>query len=276
MSLQVSRESLALTIGQRLAPPQHIQHHLDKFSKQNELALRQQIRELEARNQELNTFVRTVAHDLKSPLGTLVCLASVLEEESAKLSDEEQHKYLHDLVRVACKMSNIVDELLLLAQVSDAQVVVHPIDMATVVAEAQERLVHMIGDYKAEIALPPAWPSAEGYEPWVEEVWVNYLSNAIKYGGQPPRLELGGETQPNSMVRYWVRDNGPGIAPEDQPSLFKPFTRLDPIRARGHGLGLSVVLHIVEKLGGQVEVKSAPGQGSVFSFTLPGLLAHNG
>jgi signal transduction histidine kinase len=78
------------------------------------------------------------------------------------------------------------------------------------------------------------------------------------------------------MVRYWVRDNGPGIAPEDQPRLFKPFTQLDLIRARGHGLGLSVVLHIVEKLGGQVEVKSAPGQGSVFSFTLPGLLAHNG
>jgi signal transduction histidine kinase len=273
MSLQVSQESLALAIGQRLVPPQRIQHDPFRHSEQNQQALRQKIHELQVRNEELNTFVRTVAHDLKSPLGTMVCLASVLHEEFAELSAEDQQKYLNDLVRVARKMSNIVDELLLLAQVSEVQVVVHPLDMATIVAEAQERLVHMIEDSRAEIVLPAAWPAAEGYAPWIEEVWVNYLSNALKYGGRPPHVELGGETQSNGMVCFWVRDNGPGIAPEDQARLFKPFTRLDPLRARGYGLGLSVVLHIVEKLGGQVGIKSAPGQGSMFSFTLPGLLA---
>jgi signal transduction histidine kinase len=108
-----------------------------------------------------------------------------------------------------------------------------------------------------------------GYAPWIEEVWVNYLSNAIKYGGRPPRVELGAETQPGGLVRFWVRDNGPGIAPEAQVRLFVPFTRLDQVRAKGHGLGLSIVRRIVEKLGGQVGVISTPGQGSVFSFTLP-------
>jgi signal transduction histidine kinase len=120
-----------------------------------------------------------------------------------------------------------------------------------------------------------------GYAPWVEEVWVNYLSNAIKYGGKPPQVELsatlfstscasGGEMREN-MVYFWVRDNGDGLTPDDQARLFTPFTRLDQIRARGHGLGLSIVRRIVEKLGGQVGVQSTgePGQGSTFFFTLP-------
>jgi two-component system sensor histidine kinase/response regulator len=112
-----------------------------------------------------------------------------------------------------------------------------------------------------------------GYAPWVEEVWVNYISNALKYGGTPsaaPRVELGAETQGDGMVRFWVRDHGPGIAPEAQLRLFTPFTRLDHVRAGGHGLGLSIVRRIVEKLGGQVSVASQVGEGSTFSFTLAG------
>jgi signal transduction histidine kinase len=70
-------------------------------------------------------------------------------------------------------------------------------------------------------------------------------------------------------VRFWAHDNGAGIAPEAQARLFTPFTRLDRMRAQGHGLGLSIVRRIVHKLGGQVGVESEIGQGSVFSFTLP-------
>jgi two-component system sensor histidine kinase/response regulator len=115
------------------------------------------------------------------------------------------------------------------------------------------------------------WPVALGYAPWVEEVWINYLSNAFRYGGRPPRLELGAEAQPDGRVRFWVRDNGAGLTPEDQARLFTPFTRLDQVQVKGHGLGLSIVRRIVEKLGGQVGVESQIGQGSTFSFTLPGV-----
>jgi signal transduction histidine kinase len=66
-----------------------------------------------------------------------------------------------------------------------------------------------------------------------------------------------------------VRDNGPGLTPEEQARLFTPFTRLEQVRAKGHGLGLSIVRRIVEKLGGQVGVESEVGQSSTFSFTLP-------
>lgn len=268
MSLLASQERRARFMGERFVPSQSAQH--EPFSQPNLQALRAQVRKLEGRNKELNAFARTVAHDLKSPLGTVVCLASVLNEDLGELSVEERHKHLGDLVRVAYKMSNIIDELLLLAQVDDARVQVHPIEMATVVAAAQERLAFMIRDYQAKILLPETWPAAVGYGPWVEEIWVNYLSNAIQHGGAPPRIELGSERQADGMVRFWARDNGAGILPADQSRLFKPFSQLTSIRARGHGLGLAVVLDIVTKLGGQVGVTSAPGQGSTFSFTLPG------
>ena len=70
-------------------------------------------------------------------------------------------------------------------------------------------------------------------------------------------------------MRFWVRDNGPGITPEERSRLFTPFTRLDQVRAEGHGLGLSIVRRIVGRLGGEVGVESEIGQGSTFLFTLP-------
>ncbi len=75
---------------------------------------------------------------------------------------------------------------------------------------------------------------------------------------------------PDGVVRLWVRDNGRGLSPDIRLRLFTPFARLDQVRARGHGLGLSIVRRIVEKMGGQVGVESGePGTGSLFYFTLP-------
>ena len=146
--------------------------------------------------------------------------------------------------------------------------------MAKVVTQGQERLALMIEDYQGEITLPEQWPTASGYAPWIEEVWVNYISNGLKYGGTPPRLELGATPQNNAMIRFWVRDNGQGLSSEAQTILFTEFTRLDQIRVQGYGLGLSIVRRIIDKLGGQVGVESIVGQGSTFYFTLP--YAENG
>ena len=74
--------------------------------------------------------------------------------------------------------------------------------MASVVGESVRRLSHMVEEHQAEMILPETWPAAMGYGPWVEEVWVNYLSNAIKYGGRPPRVELGATAQVDGMVRF--------------------------------------------------------------------------
>jgi signal transduction histidine kinase len=248
--------------------------------------LRQQTAELSARNEELNAFAHTVAHDLKNPLYMLTGFSDLLSDAHAAMTDRERQECYRGIARVAYKMDSIVKELLLLAQVRQVDVETKPLNMAGILAEVQQRLAPMIAEYRAEVVVPTAWPTASGYAPWIEEVWVNYLSNALKYGGRPPRIELGAAPLADSpplagegglpvagkgggMVRFWVRDNGAGIAPEDQARLFVPFTRLSPARAGGHGLGLSIVRRIVEKLGGYVGVESQWGHGSVFSFTLP-------
>lgn len=233
--------------------------------------VRERTAELQAHNEELGVYDHTVAHDLKNPLTLVIGYATVLEEGYATMSDEELKKYLHTIVQHGHKMRSIIDELLLLSGVRDMEVEVGPLDMASIVIEAQRRLTVMIEKHRAEITLPDAWPVSLGYGPWVEEVWVNYLSNAIKYGGRPPRAELGAAEQADGFVRFWVHDNGPGIPLAEQPRLFSRFSQLGQDRTKGHGLGLSIVRRIVEKLGGHVGVESEIDQGSTFFFSLPGV-----
>lgn len=246
---------------------------------QTHLALRDAQRQLQEANkdlerqvQELDAFAHTVAHDLKNPLSSIIGYANILAELCDSFSKEKLQHSAQRVVHNAYKMNDIIDSLLLLAGVRKQQVAVGPLDMSRIASETQNRLYHMIEEHGAEVVLPETWPEAVGYAPWVEEVWVNYVSNAIKYGGQPPHIELGATVRADNCVRFWVRDNGPGLLPEEQARLFTPFTRIHKERAEGHGLGLSIVQRIVEKLGGQVGVESEIGQGSTFSFTLPGVV----
>ena len=126
-----------------------------------------------------------------------------------------------------------------------------------------------------------------GYAAWVEAVWVNYINNAIKYGGVAqtgvkPIVRLGWDTvtspsenspesdaNPESFIRYWVQDNGVALPKASRDKLFIEFTRLDHRISEGHGLGLSITKRIIEKLGGKVGVESTPGVGNTFYFTLP-------
>ncbi|MCB9099486.1 MAG: hybrid sensor histidine kinase/response regulator [Anaerolineales bacterium] len=224
--------------------------------------------ELQARNEDLDAYAHTVAHDLKDPLSLIVAYADRLKEE-ARLPDTLQ-VYLNAIARSGRKMNNIIDELQLLASVRKAKVELKPLNMSRIIAEAQQRLVHLIEKYQAEFVIVANWPVALGHAPWIEEVWTNFLSNGIKYGGQPPRLVLGATVRTDGMARFWIRDNGPGLTPAEQAQLFKPFTQLNQHRAEGYGLGLSIVRRIVEKQGGQIGVESdgVPGQGCTFSFTL--------
>jgi PAS domain S-box-containing protein len=240
--------------------------------KQTDEALHQYTTDLEARNAELDAFAHTVAHDLQNPLGTMIGFAEVLKD-SDDLSAEEVQRFLHNIERSGRKMSAIIDELLLLSSVRKREVKLRRLDMENIVDDARLRLLNVMEKRQAKLLFPEAWPASLGYGPWVEEVWFNYLSNAIKYGGSPPQLELGAETLADGMVRFWVRDNGPGLSPEEQARLFVPFTQLAQVRAKGHGLGLSIVRRIVEKLGGEVGVESegVPGCGSLFFFTLQGV-----
>jgi PAS domain S-box-containing protein len=219
--------------------------------------------------QELDAFAHTVAHDLKSPLSAVLGFADLLVQDRSKMDAKELDECLEAVAQSAHKMQNIIEELLLLAGVRKATVPMRPLDMGSLVAGAWSRLSVLVKENQPELALPGSWVQAVGYGPWVEEVWANYLSNAIKYGGRPPHLTLGSRVRPDGRARFWVEDDGPGLTPEARARLFTPFTRLHEARATGQGLGLSIVRRIMEKLGGEAWVESQPGKGSAFGFTLP-------
>jgi two-component system sensor histidine kinase/response regulator len=233
------------------------------------LQLRQQVSDLQVRNKELEEYAHMVAHDLKEPLSVMILTSSVITGVP-ELTSTELNEYLQQIGLTASEMKRIINSLLLFAEVSKANAPLRSVHMQRVVANVQDRLSYMIEQQQAQIILPEAWPDAIGYEPWLEEVWTNYLSNAIKHGGQPLRVELGASARSDGMLRFWTRDNGPGIAPEACKRLFTPYSQISRLSSNsGHGLGLSIVLSIVEKLGGQVGVESELGKGSLFFFTLP-------
>ena len=237
-----------------------------------DVTLRKQLEdEREQLISELNAYAHSVAHDLKNPVALVMGYSDIMQLDRHNMPDEDTDKYLAIIHNTAIKMQAIIDELLLLASVrNQGRVPVEKLDLGTIANEARSRLVNVIEETGATVTLADSWPDAFGHAPWVEEVWVNYLSNALKYGGEPPVIEAGAEKQADGTVRCYVCDNGQGIAPEDQTKLFGQFTRLEETRAEGHGLGLSIVQRIVEQLGGTVGVESEVGKGSTFYFTLPG------
>ncbi|MEJ2732611.1 MAG: PAS domain S-box protein [Anaerolineae bacterium] len=273
--IAIAREvaaSLAVAIRQAQLYEQAQQELSERM--EAEAKLRRHTIALEAQNAELDAFAHTVAHDLKNPVSAIVGYADILKTDYTSLPKDIQEEFLTVIARNARKMAAIIDELLLLASVRGmTEIDMHPLDMGRIVAEARGRLLHLIEEYQGQINLPDSWPLTVGYSPWVEAVWTNYISNALKYGGRPPKIELGSDIQEDSWVRFWVRDNGPGLSHEEQARLFTPFERLHHARAEGQGLGLSIVQRIVKKLGGQVGVESegVPDQGCTFYFTLPRL-----
>jgi len=225
--------------------------------------------ELLERNQELDTFSHTVAHDLKNPLSVLVGFATMLDSDYDVMTVDQVRESLQSIGSTSAKMISIINELLLLAHMRQSEVQPVAVDMNEVLHESLTLMRFIMQQYSATVVCKDPLPFALGYAPWLEEVWTNYISNAIKYGGASSRIEIGADRLEDARILYWVKDNGNGIPPEKMDKLFVPFERLSEMQVKGHGLGLSIVKRIIDKLGGEVYVRSEIGRGSVFGFILP-------
>jgi len=234
---------------------------------------RKLLNEIEKREkliEDLDAFAHTVAHDLRNSLSSILS-ASEIMEELIEQNDKNLLREFSGLIKNSANKSiQITHELLLLAATDKTQVETNPLDMGLIYNESKGQLTEMIKSSNAVFTEPVEWPLAFGYAPWIEEVWSNYLSNAIKYGGVPPKIEVGADILANEKIKFWIKDNGKGLTIQQQIMLFRNFVRLDPQKADGYGLGLSIVKKIIEKLGGTVGVESTGnGEGSKFFFILP-------
>jgi two-component system, sensor histidine kinase and response regulator len=244
-----------------------VQNELKSLQRSNG-RLRRQMSSLKTSNGELRDYAHTVAHNLKDPLSVII-LTSEAITDIGDLTSQELQDYLQQIQSTAYAMNATIDNLLLLSEVNHILPPTQPVDMAGVVERVCKRLDPLVKECQGTIDKPKSWPNSIGYAPWIEEIWINYLSNAMKYGGKPPTIRLGATKQTEDKVSYWVQDNGQGIPSQAKKQLFTPFTQFNTDYRPGHGLGLSIVQHMVEKLGGEVGVQSEEGMGSHFFFTLP-------
>ncbi|MEK8017083.1 MAG: response regulator [Candidatus Parabeggiatoa sp.] len=263
----------------------------DEVSRSHKLeAARQQTQQLlkhslQSQNEEtelgkcqraLSFFTRSVANDLKRPLNTIITDSIRLEKESSSTKplrlDTESLKTIQKLEETGQQADNTVDALLLLAGLfRDDKIELELLDMSDIVTLViEKRLAYLIKQSQAKIKLAEIWPTVPGVRLWIEEIWMNYISNALKYGGKRLHLELGATPIPPDWVRFWIRDKGQGLTQEAQAQLFTtPFNLQQQLDIKEGGFGLSMVQHLVAKLGGKVGVESKKGQGSLFYFILP-------
>lgn len=235
---------------------------------------KQLMREIEKNEKliaDLDSFAHTVAHDLKNMLGAIYSSSEAVID-SLKAGDTEFVAEASSLVKEsAIKTIQITDDLMKLATSGYEDVQKEPVDMNKVFEEAKTQLSDVFKQYDASVTIVEDLIPVVAYGPWIEEVWINYLSNAIKYGGRPPVINVGSKKIKKGLVKFWIKDNGDGIAPEHHESLFQKHTRFHTDKAFGYGLGLSIVKRIIEKMGGTVGVESngEPGKGAEFYFILP-------
>ena len=193
---------------------------------------------LRTQNAELDAFAHTVAHDLKSPLTALIgnseLLLLCLEDGDIEQLAEQAAK----IARLGGKMARIIDELLLLADVRKHGTVKRSmLDMDQILQEVELRLAPLRQTTQAIITLPSSWPAALGYAPWLEEVWTNYLSNAMKYGGTAPQITLAQMKTRPVLCASGCATTGQASAPSSRSACLWHLAAYILVPSKGTGWG---------------------------------------
>jgi light-regulated signal transduction histidine kinase (bacteriophytochrome) len=233
--------------------------------------LEERSRELESANHELNSFSYSVSHDLRAPLRAIDGFSRILREDHAAALDAEGLRLLGVIRTNRRKMAQLIDDLLAFSRLGRKALAVAEIDMVALVrqtiaeAEKAER-----GDRSIEFRVG-CLPTAVADRALVEQVWVNLISNAVKYtrGRQDAIITIDGAIEADQVV-YRIADNGVGFDMRYAHKLFGVFQRLhSDSEFEGTGVGLALVRRVVIRHGGWISADARPGSGATFEFALP-------
>jgi signal transduction histidine kinase len=224
--------------------------------------------DLEAKNEELKRFVMVASHDLQAPLRALQANLSGLQAAVAEGRGEDQRELVADSQMRCERMTALVQDLLLYAQLGQATPFVELVELEWVISEAMSNLREDLEESGAEVVVGPL-PSVRVDFKQMVYAMQNLMANAIRYrSALSPRIEVNSVERLNGFL-ISVADNGCGIPEEQQTRIFEPFFRLHGEDVPGTGIGLAIARRAVEQAGGQIWVSSEVGRGSRFSFTLP-------
>ncbi len=219
---------------------------------------------LEASNRELEAFVYTVSHDLRTPLTPIIGYADFLSEGYRDQLDDDAIRCLAEISTAGNKMLQLMEDLLELATVGQLEMPQEPVDTGAVVEEVLEALAQQIAQGEVQIKLTTL-PMIRVPRTLLYQVFSNLISNAIRYAGkQGSPIEIGGECHADSLSLY-VRDHGPGIHFTERERVFEAFYRGTSARSSaGSGVGLATVQKIARLYGGRARVEETPGGGTTF------------
>jgi PAS domain S-box-containing protein len=233
--------------------------------------VRERTGQLEAANRELESFSYSVSHDLRAPLRAIDGFSQAVLEDFGPLLPEEGRRQLQTIRSSAQRMGALIDDLLTFARLNRHELNRQTIDTGRLVRGALQELGSPWPDRGVELTIGELAPSS-GDPVLLRQVWLNLLSNALKYTRKRPRpeVELGCAREAGEVV-FFVRDNGTGFDMRYADKLFGVFQRLHRIEDyEGTGVGLAIVQRIVQRHGGRVWAQAEVDRGATFFFTLEG------
>ena len=220
--------------------------------------------------EDLQDFVYTVSHDLKSPLRKLDGFSKLLEDESREhLSGDALH-YLDRIHFNTQKMKTLIEDLLELSRIGRVEVELRAVDMKSVIRDCEEELAPKLTEMNGEIIQLCDFPTIKYQKVRLRQILFNLIENALKFSHaeRAPRIEIGCDDHDNEYL-FFVRDNGIGIETEYLEKIFGIFQRLNRQESYdGTGIGLTIVKRIVDNAQGKIWAESVDGQGSTFFFTI--------
>lgn len=255
--------------ARELAAREAVQAELERTNQTLELRVALRTAQLRETIEGLESFNRSVSHDLRGPLGGITGVARLAREALGRGDLTEADTLLAAISRQSESSTDLVTSLLQLARSAEGAVERRPVHTAALVREVADLLAGATATMPQVVRIADGLPDLQADPALVRQVFANLLANAVKFSASAaqPRVEVGATPAPEGVV-FYVKDNGVGFTEAQARELFLPFRRLHAGQFEGHGIGLTIVRRIVERHGGRLWAEGRPGEGATFWFTL--------